>query len=184
MSVEKAELRAQVMHELGVRFDELHDSSQAAAHRAEGAEAALRESSELLSQQLHAAVDKEIEAGRLDLERGAIAKQWVTRASAFLSQLATKAQQVVPTQRGHAQGVSFIVEYLKRLHDAEIKQADQLRQRNTEEEFRSIKEERLQEEAVERASQPPAAGESVAPPNGAARGRRRRKAAEQHGADA
>lgn len=183
MSVEKAELKVAVLTDVGDRVETLLEGSQAAVHRAEGAEQAFRDGAQVV-QQLHQVVDREIDEKKLDLEQGKIAKDWITRAVNALFQLSVNAQQVIVAQKGHAQGVSHTVQFLQRLREQEFQTLAEHRARDVEAEHRSIKEERLAEEAEERASEPPAAAESVAPPNGAPRGKRRRKAAEQHGADA
>lgn len=166
MTVEKAELRAAAIHDAGVRVDDLLEASRAAALRAEGSASALQQSAEIV-RQLHAHVDNEVENGRLDLERAAIAKQWVTNAVSIIEQLARNAAASLSTQRGHAAGVGAAVELLKGLHVQEKTQGEVQAQRD----------------ALEPAAAPPARGgiksrrNSEAPAPSRSGAPRRRKAA-------
>jgi hypothetical protein len=131
MSVEKAELRADVVNEMGSCIEDLLDGSKAQAHRIEGAEQATRQ------------------------------------AAGIVRQL-------------HEQGVALAVRVLKSAHTEELKRVEEQRARDTDTEFRSIKEERQAEAALEAdsASRAPSETPSYAPgpDNGAPRTRRRKKA--------
>lgn len=128
MSVEKAELRAAAIHDAGARVDDLLEASRVAMFRAEGSASALQQSVEIV-RQLHAHVDREIEAGTLDLERAAVAKQWVTNAVVILEQLSRNAAASCSTQRGHSAGIEAAVDLLKRLYVQEKAQGQQHEQR-------------------------------------------------------
>lgn len=180
MSVEKAELRADVVNEMGNRLDDVLEGSQAQVHRTEGAEQAMRQAATIV-RQLHEHVDRELEAKQIpDLAHAQLVKDWITRAASVLDQFAEQAVQQRLMQVGHAQGVALAVRVLKSAHTEELKQVEQHRTRDTGTEFRSIKEERQAEAALEAdsASRAPSEIPSYAPgpDNGAPRTRRRKRA--------
>jgi hypothetical protein len=176
MSAEKAEFRAAVIHEMGSRFDDVLEASNAAIFRAEGAEQALNQASTVI-EQLQRYVDADVDAGTLDLEGSALVKGWITRAVCALRQLEQNAALTQTAQRGHAQGVALCVQLAKKQHAAELLNAETSRQREMREdgEFRSIKEERLSA-PPDGSVNPPANGESVRP--------RRRVRKDSHGPNA
>lgn len=188
MSVEKAELRADVVNEMGNRIEDLLEGSQAQVHRAEGAEQAMRQAATIV-RQLHEHIDRELEAKQIpDLEHAQLAKDWITRAAGVLDQFAEQQAQQRVMQAGHAQGVALAVRVLKSAHTEELKQLAHQRDRDTDTEFRSIKAERLAEAADEAdsASRAPSETPSQAPgpDNGAPRTRRRKRAVNADAQDA
>lgn len=128
MTVEKSELRAAALYEVGVRIDDFFEASQTAASNAEGAATALQQAAEVVKQ-LHEHVDRELAAGTIaDLSQAEVAKLWVTRSVLVLEQLAANASLQKTMQKGFSQGVQRTVLFVKHAHEQELTQAAQRRQ--------------------------------------------------------
>lgn len=188
MSAEKAEFKAEVIHGVGSRIEDLQEASLAAAHRLEGAEQALTQAAQVV-QALHAQVDQDVEGGVIkDLETASLLKQWVSRAVAVVQQLAQNAHVQQVTQHGHAQGIAAAVRLVNQVKASELRTAADLRDReaNRDEEFGSIKAQRQAEDEAQQSVAPGPMADSVPPTNGASVRPRRRAArkADQNGQNA
>jgi DNA-binding protein H-NS len=176
VSAEKAVFKADVIHDVGLRLEDVQEASLAAARRCEGAEQALIQAASVV-QSLHIQVDQDLESGVIkDLEVASLVKEWVTRAVGVVDQLAKNAHIAAITQHGHAQGMAAAVKLVHQVKEAELRNAAALREReaNRDEEFGSIKAQRQAEEVAR--SEAPGPVESVPPHNGASVRPRRRAA--------
>jgi len=189
MSVEKAELRAAAIQEIGSRVDDLLEASNAAAQQVEGGESAALHVAELIKK-LHAHVDKDIDEGVItSLKEGEMIKRWITRAVHIAEQYAGGLTRAKQAQKGHAQGITAVVQMLKNQHDQELRTREKHAAQESGEGHIPIKQRRLAEERASLApaaptgapppkpvaSVPPPVSAASVPPNGSAAPRRRRR---------
>ena len=121
----KAEVKVGTAHEIGVRMDDLLDVAKRDMERAIGAQNALLEGSKIVLS-LHGVVDKEIDAGTLDLEMAKKVKLYVTRAVTALESLAQRAANIQQVTNGRVQGLQAAVGSIKTFHDQEKAALDAL----------------------------------------------------------
>jgi hypothetical protein len=121
----KAEVKVGTAHEIGVRMDDLLDVAKRDMERAIGAQNALLDGSKIVLS-LHGVVDKEIDAGTLDLEMAKKVKLYVTRAVTALESLAQRAANIQQVTNGRVQGLQAAVGSIKTFHDQEKAALDAL----------------------------------------------------------
>lgn len=160
--MDKGELKAAVVHEVGVKVDDMLESAKAESAKQTGANVALLAAAKKVAE-LAQHVDKDLEAGDLEnLEPPHVAqaiKKYITRCEGVLHNLAEVAARAKLTSEGRVQMAELIVGNLKKVHDAE--HAKSMLKKQLEEESAvaqtdvrptgvrpvSLKEQRLAEEA-------------------------------------
>ena len=121
--MDKGELKAAVVHDIGNKVDDMLESARADAASKLGANIALLACSKKVAE-LAAHVDKDLEEGRLEnLEPPAIAqaiKKYITRACGVIDSGAEAAARARLVADGKIQMAELMVGNLKKLHDAEL----------------------------------------------------------------
>jgi hypothetical protein len=123
MSQERARFRAAVAHEIGGRLEDLLESAKSEAVRWEGCNQGLLNGQKAI-EGLHAHVDKDIEDGQYDLPTGKIAKLYVTRASQVCANLAVQAANQRAMMSGSVSMADSVVKIVKKFFDEEIRKAE------------------------------------------------------------
>lgn len=92
MNIDKSQVRISVAHDIGVRMDDVLEGAKADVARADGATSiAVKISSDI--EGLFAHVQKDIDAGGMDLEQGKLVMSWLVRAKNVAASHATQAAQ-------------------------------------------------------------------------------------------
>ncbi len=118
MSVEKTVIRSHVFNEIGNRTDDLLERYRAELKEAEGAMTGIAYAGKAI-EALLAQVDQDIDAHRLDLEQGKLAKSWVLRSMQALTSLQTQASAKTYVCKGRVEAMQAQVQTLKQLYDVE-----------------------------------------------------------------
>ena len=172
MSVEKSELRAAGMHEIGMRMDDLLAAAEQEVLRCEGASVALLQANKAIGD-LNAHVDLDVTEGKYDLEAAKLVKLYLSRAAQAVQNLGMLANNQRIASAGQVQAFKISVQVTKKMHDSEISKLESVAAAESEpaRDIRSrqagmrpaptIKEQRLAEEAK---------------PNGKTNGKRGRRA--------
>ncbi len=121
--MDKGELKAAVVHEVGVKVDDMLESAKAESAKHTGANVALLAAAKKVAE-LAQHVDKDLEEGKLnDLEPHLVAqavKKYITRCEGVLHNLAEVSARAKLTSEGRIQMAELIVGNLKKVHDAEL----------------------------------------------------------------
>lgn len=169
MSSFKAEIRADILHEIGVRFDDQLEGAKAEAHRYEGAKQALWQAVHKVEDHL-GHVDRDLRDGKyVDIAQAEGEKRRIQECVGILRNLAVTAEVNQYIARGRVEALEQALKGLKVQHDqervraAQLKAAEQVAEsdevpRTQEARLpgthpgRSIKEQRLAEVAAEEAA--------------------------------
>lgn len=151
MSTVNLEQRASALHEAGVAVEDTAEAVQREAARSEGVSLGCDAAARAV-EALKKHVDADVDAGSLDLEAAAAVKRYLDRAITVAQNLGKQAQVRATHQAGEASGLRKAIEILRKKHEVAKAQKDRLVAKRDGEE-RTIKEERLQEEAREQASE-------------------------------
>ena len=119
MSVEKIELRAAGMHEVGVRMDDLLDAARKEVLRCEGAQLGLLQATKGVID-LIAHVDKDVDEGKYGLEAAKLIKLYLSRASEVVQNLSKNASNQKIAATGQVQMAEVAVQITKKMHDGEL----------------------------------------------------------------
>lgn len=125
MSVEKAEVRAGAMHEVGVRMDDLLEAVKADVHRFDGAASGLLQCVKAI-EGLLAHVDKDVDEGKYDLEVAKVAKQYIARAVQVAQNLGQQSSNQKILSIGKVQMGEAAVATVKKMHQVETGRAETL----------------------------------------------------------
>jgi hypothetical protein len=118
MSIEKAELKLAMAHEIGVRLDDLLDAAHKTEHRLSGVPEWLRRAAQAVLQS-HAEIEKAVEAQKLDLEQAKQQKDLITEAHKRVMALIGQAEAEARVASGCVRGLQLAVTCTKRAHDEE-----------------------------------------------------------------
>jgi hypothetical protein len=118
MSLEKTEARAAGIHEVGMRMDDLLEGAQQEVNRSEGAALGLLQASKAVIA-LNGHVDTDITEGKYDLVVAEHVKRYVARAAQVVETLAQKARNQQLAAMGQVQGMQTAVAVTKKMFDAE-----------------------------------------------------------------
>jgi hypothetical protein len=119
MSLEKIELRAAGMHEVGVRMDDLLDAARKEVLRCEGAQLGLLQATKGVID-LIAYVDKDVDEGKYGLEAAKLIKLYLSRASEVVQNLSKNANNQKIAATGQVQMAEVAVQITKKMHDGEL----------------------------------------------------------------
>lgn len=109
-------------HDIGLRLDDALEASEREATRLEGgAEWVTRAAPFVI--QAHAAIEAEVESGKMDLEAAQVAKAILSRLGSQLSQLATQATSDMQAARGKVAAFRAAVGLTKQAFDSETAKA-------------------------------------------------------------
>ena len=157
MSIEKAQIKMGTIREVGILLDDALEGAQKEVHKADGAKDALRVALKAL-ETLGTHVDKDVDEGQYDLEVASKIKRYVIRAQQMVTNLLAKAENEYFIICGQVKAYERSVEVTKKLHDMERGKAESLLKRSEEADVdsrrptgahpgKSLKEQRLEEEA-------------------------------------
>lgn len=118
MSVEKSELRASMAHDLGLRLDDALEAAEREATRLEGAVEWLMRAGPMVGG-AHAAIEGEVESGKMDLEAAQAAKAIISKLGSQLSDLVKQATADMQATRGKAVAYRASVALTKQAFDTE-----------------------------------------------------------------
>lgn len=169
MNTLKSELKLQFTHEIGVKVEDTLEAAKREISTAEGKQIAFMEAIRTV-ETVSSVVNKDVEAGQLDLETAKKAIQYLTRATQALQQQASQSVVQRNMAAGKAQGIEQVVKMLvsittieqNRLNQAKaqapVAQSDVPASNDSTasvpvHRFVSIKEQRLAEEAAAAAQQ-------------------------------
>lgn len=157
--MDKGEIKAATVHELGCKFEDMLEASKQDESRNEGAKTALfAASKKVLELQVH--VDKDLDDGAFGdvdgpLAVAALIKKYLTRAAAVLESGAASAENHRLLAQGRSTAFVQMIDNMKKLHDLELEKSVQRKLAEAEEVVRhipgvhpgvSMKEQRLAEE--------------------------------------
>jgi hypothetical protein len=119
MSVEKSELRASAVHDLGARLDDGLEKVLAEKHEAVGAAAAHNAAVDDITV-LKLKVKDEIEAGKLDLDQAKLVLDGLERAAVACRNLRTQASARMLKADGAVVGMKVAIEMASQAHTQEL----------------------------------------------------------------
>lgn len=166
MNVLKSEIKKLVAHEVGVRMDDAREALRSEQSVLEGKQAGFNEGSRVV-EALSASVDKELEEEKLTVEESKKVKRYLTRAVHALQNMAQQVGNLRIATHGKVQGVEHGIALLKGIIDdeekkAQLRVAERAEASETGEDDgrpvgsgKSLKEQRLAEEQVGAAVEPP-----------------------------
>jgi len=123
MTVEKTLIRSHVFNEIGNKTEDLLERFRAELKEAEGVTTGIKLAGTALDGIL-AQIDQEIEAHKLDLEQGALAKGWIVRAVHSLSNVMSQANNKTLIARGRVEATQYQLTILKQSYDVEKKRLE------------------------------------------------------------
>lgn len=127
MSVLKAELRADVLHEVGIRFDDHLEGAKAEAQRYEGAKQALWQAVHKVEDHL-TRIDQDLRDGKYEeIQQAEREKRRVQECAGILRNLAVTAEVNQYIARGKSEALEQAIKNLKGQHDQERLRALQLK---------------------------------------------------------
>lgn len=121
--MDKTELRAAGMHEVGAKLDDMLEAAKQEEHRAEGAIGAAEKSMQRVLM-LSTAVDNDLDEGGLALEVATATKKYLAKAHAAVADLHKESQNRRMMARGMVMGMLKSVQVTKALHDQEQAKAN------------------------------------------------------------
>lgn len=122
MGLEKAEMRAAGIHDVGVRMDDLLEASRKEVVQCEGASLGLLQAVKAVND-LNPHVDKDVDEGKFDLETAKLIKLYLGRASQATQNLAQNARNQQMIAAGRVQAFETSVAVTKKMYDAESQRA-------------------------------------------------------------
>ena len=127
--MDKGEIRAATVHELGCKFEDMLEASKQDESRNEGAKGALHLAAKKVSE-LQAHVDKDLDEGvfaNLDgpLAVAALVKKYITRACSILESGAVTAENHRLMAQGRSTAFHQMIDNMKKLHDLETEKVAQ-----------------------------------------------------------
>lgn len=155
----KSEIKIGTAQEIGVRIDDLLEETMREVDQAAGAHTAFIEAAKAVAK-LHTHVDADLETETYALDVGARIKQYITRATVLLENLAQQTSNIHKTALGKKQAFEKTIQSIKTFQDHETTKlkatlATQQSTSETSEAVKqelprklSIKEQRLAEEKI------------------------------------
>lgn len=119
MNIDKAQIKAGAVHEVGVRLDDALESARAEVHRADGASAVLDRAAEACLQVMKF-VDRDLDEGRIaDLETAALVKKWVEKCVSTVRDHRAQAMVAKAQAQGKVAAMETAVAIAKKFVDDE-----------------------------------------------------------------
>jgi polyhydroxyalkanoate synthesis regulator phasin len=126
MSEWKAQLRAAVGEELGIKMDDALEAARAEMCRVDGARQAFTQLADKI-EQLNKVVDKEVEEGKIaSLEEASTIKKWIARSVGIPKNLGLGAEVQFHVCRGKVEALEQQIKILKAFVDGERARAKEL----------------------------------------------------------
>lgn len=127
--MDKGEIKAATVHELGCKFEDMLEASKQDESRNEGAKTALLMASKKVTE-LQTHVDKDLDEGAFGdvdgpLAVAALVKKYLTRAATVLESGAASAENHRLMAAGKTQAFRQMIDNMKRLHDLELEKSAQ-----------------------------------------------------------
>lgn len=127
--MDKSEIRAGVIHELGCKFDDMLESARREEMRHEGSHAALTIASKKVLE-LSSHVDRDLDSeafSNIDspLAIAAIVKKYISRACAVIDSGAIAAENHRLISQGKIRALELVVDNTKKLHNLELTKIEQ-----------------------------------------------------------
>ena len=119
MNIGNSEAKIGVVHELGCRLDDNLEATTKDMYRAEGASSALKQAVAAVENSF-ALVDKDTDAGKIDLEAAKNLKSLLERTRSMINSLASNAETNRVTLVGKMQGLQMSVTIAKKFKDDEL----------------------------------------------------------------
>ena len=118
MTIEKSELRASAIHDLGARLDDGLEKVNRQKHEAMGAVSAyVKASGDIKVLKLH--VQKDIDGGEMDMETAKIVLRWLDRSVNVCENLSVQARNSVFKIEGMEMGMQTAVSVASQMHGTE-----------------------------------------------------------------
>jgi len=135
MTLEKAELKMSVAHELGCQVDDQLAGAEKDGLRHAGAKSALFHAAKEINRQLHAAVKRDLEEGAFEgekfpeseLQLQSLINRWISRASGLCENMAQMHESQEIVKAGETAGLKKVIDRIKKYHDAERQKAAALK---------------------------------------------------------
>ena len=127
--MDKGEIKAATVHELGCKFEDMLEASKQDESRNDGAKTALfAASKKVLELQVH--VDKDLDDGAFGdvdgpLAVAALIKKYLTRAAAVLESGAVSAENHRLISQGRMMAFGQMIENMKKIRDMELAKSEQ-----------------------------------------------------------
>jgi hypothetical protein len=121
--MDKGEIKAAAIHEMGVRVDDLLEATLIEQYRNEGASSALAAAVKKVGE-LSVICDKEMDEGLFDLATAKVIKKYVTRALAVVDTMAKTAENHRLLVTGKAKGLEAVVAELDNTKKVELGKAE------------------------------------------------------------
>jgi len=122
--MEKGEIKAATVHEIGVRFEDMLEAGRQEVSKNEGAKLALLMAIRQVNE-LAAHVDKDLDAGAFNdvtepMAVATLVKKWLTRTCAVLETGSVSAENHRLIAQGRVQAFQQMIDNMKKLHDMEL----------------------------------------------------------------
>ena len=130
MSIEKAQLKMAVAHEIGARIDDVLEAAVVMETRLSGAPDWIRKSAQAVLA-MHAEVDKDVDGGKCDLEQAKVLKDLITKAAGRVQSVLAVAESEQRIAAGKVVGLKLAVEVTKRVHTEEELKAAKIQEEVT-----------------------------------------------------
>lgn len=127
MGFEKAELRAQIMTEVGADVEDAHDGAKEERAGLAGAKRALVSASSMIEQLIQVA-QKEVEEEKLDEASYAIVKRYVLRSAEVVRNMAVNAEVQMHMAQGKVQALEAQMKVIQKKRESEMERAKALAQ--------------------------------------------------------
>ena len=118
MSLEKAELKMLMLQDLGNKFDDVLEEMGRDQCRTEGASKALSQAATVIAQ-LATLVDDDLDKERYDIETATRIKQYISRATTQVSDMASAMTRNKLVAQGRREGIAQVVQMTKKEYDRE-----------------------------------------------------------------
>jgi hypothetical protein len=127
--MDKSELKAHIVNDLGVRFEDMREAAKLDEAKNDGAQAALRALAKKI-QELSIQVDKDLDAGLLGNLDGPLAvaaeiKKYLVRVGALIDMGAHAADNHKLMHQGRGAAFQQMIENMKKIYDAEMQKASE-----------------------------------------------------------
>lgn len=125
MSLEKADVKIGVTHELGCKFDDVLESAKVELAKNEGAAVGLFQTVKLV-EALASHVDKDMDDGMYDDVVAKHIKTYIQRSAAVVHNMALKADNQRFISQGRIQAIEAVIGITKKTHDTELLKKEQI----------------------------------------------------------
>ncbi|MHA2020926.1 MAG: hypothetical protein ACW96N_04375 [Candidatus Thorarchaeota archaeon] len=133
MSLEKAKLKAHVLHTVGTEIEDFLESAVQGMSEQQGAARALTEAAKRISQSL-SQVDRDMESGKITLSEADLVKKYINNCIGVVKNAQTGAASAMLKQQGKIDALKHCVSLLEKMHTTETQKAKHLESKENAEE--------------------------------------------------